>query len=538
MKCQPMLLVSLFAISLSTLAVADQGHHEALSAEQLGSVSFPTSCAANVQKPFERGVALLHSFWYEEAEKQFAEVAKNDSHCAMAHWGIAMSLYHQLWERPGGDDLERGAAELAKAQALAAKATPREREYIAALGKFYSDGKQDHLARAAAYSAAMGKLYRDHPSDYEAGAFFALSLLAAEPPHDATLANRKEAIPLLNELFRKNPSHPGVAHYLIHSCDRPQLAAQGLDAARRYAQIAPSSPHALHMPSHIFARLGLWDEDIKSNLASVKATRETVAMHMAGGGHQVHAMDFLQYAYLQTGQEDAAAKLIDEIQKMSIDSHDMMAYLVDYGRAQFPATYALEMRHWSEAAALKPARDATPMNRAITDAARAVGAGHLGDAAATEKAERDFEADLAAVKKSNTAYTAITLEIPHDVVLAWQEFAKEDTAEALRLIRSAADRQDAAGDKGAGTPAREMLADMLIELKRPQEALAEYETVLKYNPNRFNAIYGAAQAAELAQHQERANGYYAQLVKLCGPDTRSSRPELATARAKTLVARK
>ena len=536
MKRPPMLLVSLFAILLSTLAAADQGHHEALSAEQLGSVSFPTSCAANVQKPFVRGVALLHSFWYEEAEKQFAEVAKSDSHCAMAHWGIAMSLYHQLWERPGGDDLERGASELAKAQKL--PATPREREYIAALAKFYGDGKQDHLARAVAYSAAMGKLYRDHPSDYEAGAFFSLSLLAAEPPHDATLANRKEAIPLLNELFRKNPSHPGVAHYLIHSCDRPQLAAQGLEAARRYAQIAPSSPHALHMPSHIFARLGLWDEDIQSNLASVKATRETTAMHMAGGGHQVHAMDFLQYAYLQTGQEDAAAKLIEEVQKMSVDSHDIMAGLVDYARAQFPASYALEMRHWSEAAALKPAADASPMNRAITDEARTVGAGHLGDAAATEKGARDFEADLAAVKKSNTAYTAITLEIPHDVVLGWQAFAKKDGPEALRLMRSAADRQDAAGDKGAGTPAREMLADMLIELKHPQEALAEYETVLKYNPNRFNAIYGAAQAAELAQQQEKANSYYAQLVKLCGPETRSSRPELATAKAKTLMARK
>src|SRR5438105_5077650 len=471
MKRPPMLLVSLFAFLISVSAFADQGHHEALSAEQLGSVSFPTSCAANVQKPFERGVALLHSFWYEEAEKQFAEVAKSDSHCAMAHWGIAMSLYHQLWERPGGDDLQRGASELAQAQKLAAKATPRERGYIAALAKFYGDGKQDHLARAAAYSAAMGNLYRDHPSDYEAGTFFALSLLAAEPPHDATLANRKEAIPLLNELFRENSSHPGVAHYLIHSCDRPQLAAQGLEAARRYAQIAPSSPHALHMPSHIFARLGLWDEDIKSNLASVKATHETTAMHMAGGGHQVHAMDFLQYAYLQTGQEDAAAKLIYQIQKMSVDSHDIMAGLVDYARAQFPASDAVEMRHWSEAAALKPAQDASPMNRAITDAARAVGAGHLGDAAATEKAARDFEADLAAVKKSNTAYTAITLEIPHDVVLAWQAFAKKDTAEALRLMRSAGDRQDAAGDKGAGTPAREMHADKVFELKRPQHAL-------------------------------------------------------------------
>src|SRR5438552_12198470 len=202
MKSRHLLVALLFASLSSTIALADQGHHEALTSEQLGSVSFPTSCAANVQKPFERGVALLHSFWYEEAEKQFAEVAKNDSHCAMAHWGIAMSLYHQLWERPGGDDLERGASELAKAQKLAATPREREREYIAALGKFYSDGKQDHLARAAAYSAAMGKLYRDHPSDYEAGAFFALSLLAAEPPHDATLANRKEAIPLLNELFR------------------------------------------------------------------------------------------------------------------------------------------------------------------------------------------------------------------------------------------------------------------------------------------------------------------------------------------------
>ncbi|HZC25324.1 MAG TPA: hypothetical protein VE866_18470, partial [Candidatus Binatia bacterium] len=238
-------------------------HHDA--SERLGTVSFPISCAAGSQKSFERGVALLHSFGYEEAEQQFVELSQKDPACAMAHWGIAMSLFHQIWERPGPAALKRGYEELEKAQKIGAQ-TERERGYISALALFYCDPGSDYLKRAGAYSDAMGKLYQQHPTDLEAGAFYALSLLAAEPSGDESLAYKKKAVAVLTPLFQKQPDHPGLAHYIIHSCDSPQMASTGLDAARRYAAIAPSSAHAVHMPSHIFARLGLWQEDIQANL--------------------------------------------------------------------------------------------------------------------------------------------------------------------------------------------------------------------------------------------------------------------------------
>jgi hypothetical protein len=264
------------AVVLFTVgALADEGHHhEDLTTAQLGTVHFPVSCAAAVQKPFERGIALLHSFWYEEAEKEFKEIAKDDPHCAMAHWGIAMSIWHQLWNQPDAVTIKRGQAEVTKAKSLQAK-TDRERNYIAAMDGFYRGKKRDHHDRANTYSKAMEMAYQRYPDDREAAAFYALSLLAAEPDNDTTFANRKQAAAVLEKLFTVEPDHPGVAHYLIHSYDKPQLAELGLPAARRYAKIAPAAPHALHMPSHIFARLGLWQDDIDSNLASIAATRKT-----------------------------------------------------------------------------------------------------------------------------------------------------------------------------------------------------------------------------------------------------------------------
>ena len=307
----------LLLLSLSTFAAfADDDkdhHHEDLTATQLGTVHFPVSCAASVQQPFARGVALLHSFWYEEAEKEFLSITHTDPHCAMAHWGIAMSVWHQLWNEPDAAVIKRGLGEATDAQTLASDpakpATPREKAYIAAISAFYSNSdKLDHDARAKAYSDAMKKVYESYPDDHEAAVFYALSLLASEPHHDETFANRKQAAAILEPLFASEPDHPGVAHYLIHAYDKPQLAQLGIPAARRYAQVAPAAPHALHMPSHIFARVGLWQDDINSNLASIAATRKTAAMHMGGEGHQFHAMDFLFYAYLQSGREaDARA---------------------------------------------------------------------------------------------------------------------------------------------------------------------------------------------------------------------------------------
>jgi hypothetical protein len=289
------------AVVLFTVgALADEGHHhEDLTTAQLGTVHFPISCAAAVQKPFERGVALLHSFWYEEAEKEFEQIAKDDPQCAMAHWGIAMSIWHQLWNHPDEAIVKRGQAQVTKAKSLHAK-TDRERGYLAAMDAFYRGKKRDYQDRANTYSKAMETAFQRYPDDREAAAFYALSLLAAEPDNDTTFANRKQAAAVLEKLFAAEPDHPGVAHYLIHSYDKPQLAELGLPAARRYAKIAPAAPHALHMPSHIFARLGLWQDDIDSNLASIAATRKTAALHMGGEGHQFHAMDFLVYAYLQS----------------------------------------------------------------------------------------------------------------------------------------------------------------------------------------------------------------------------------------------
>jgi tetratricopeptide (TPR) repeat protein len=446
-----------------------------------------------------------------------------------------MSFYRQLWSRPDDATLKRGWQEIQKAQAAGMK-TAREREYIAALAAFYRDpAKRDHPARAQAYSQGMEKIYADNPKDLEAGAFYALSLLAAEPPDDTSFADRKKAIAILNKLFEQEPNHPGLAHYLIHSCDKPQLAPLGLDAARRYARIAPSSPHAVHMPSHIFARLGLWQEDIQSNLASIVATQKATGMHMGGEAHQVHAMDFLVYAYLQLGQDADARKLVDKATAFEPTGDDDMAFYVDYARVGFVATYYLEMRQWSAAAALEPPTDMAPINKAVAYWARTIGAAHLHDAEAARKDAQQFDALLELVRKSKYSYMVEESKPVHDEVQAWLAYSENKNEEALRLIREVADHQDAVGKGEVEIPAREMLADMLLEINRPGDALAEYEKALKADPNRFNGLYGAAHAAELAHQGEKANSYYAQLLKNCDNGAHSERPELA--RAKNLVAR-
>jgi len=529
----------LFAMLLFTLPAFadDMQHHEDLTPEQVGSVHFPVSCSANVQKPFERGVALLHSFWYEEAEKEFEQIAKDDPHCAMAHWGVAMSLWHQLWNRPSQEYLHRGAQEVKDAQALHAK-TPRERDYIAALGEFYfKSDKLGHDARATAYSNAMQRMYERYPDDHEAAAFYALSLLASEPDNDTTFANRKKAAAVLEKLFAEDPNHPGVAHYLIHTYDKPQLAELGLPAARRYAQIAPAAPHALHMPSHIFARLGLWQDDINSNLASVAATRKTAAMHMGGESHQFHAMDFLVYAYLQCGREGDAMKIIEEVKAMPPmpDAADMGMDMHAYAMAKFPATYALEMHHWSEAAALTPPANADEGDKSITYWAKAIGSARSGDIPGAQKDIGELEAIEKNLMAENKKYFAgIVTDSRHEAE-AWLAFADGKGDEAINMLRTIAEKEEAIGDEPGGLPAREMLADMLLEMKRPQQALTEYQADLKFNPNRFDGLYGAAHAAEMAGMNDKADTYYADLVKVCA-GSNSERPELN--RAKELLAKK
>jgi tetratricopeptide (TPR) repeat protein len=536
--CCAGLLVALSAFAQRDM---DESHAQQLDPEKLGTVSFPTSCAPTVQKSFERGVALLHSFAYDKAEVQFTEVARQDPKCAMAYWGIAMRL-QQLSDQPSAESFKRGHAEVQQAQALTS--TPREHAYIDALAAFYQDFQQDQnnagqdmcwfsfpCVRARAFADGMAEVHRDYPNDVEGAAFYALSLLFSAPPNDTTFANAKEAIAILDPLLARYPDHPGLAHYIIHACDTPQLAPLGLNAARRYAAIAPSSAHALHMPSHIFARLGMWQEDIQSNLASIAATRRTVVMHMDGEGDQLHATDFLVYALLQVGDDksarpwvEGAPKVVEEIR----DSSQREGLL--WADAHFPALFALETHHWADAASLISVPNAPPRVATETYWARTIGAAHTGDAEGARKNADHYEELLEELGKSKESYLLPYFDIEHDEVLGWRDFAEKKNDDAIRLMRAVADRQDARGKYEVELPAREMLADMLLELNRPQEALAEYERSMKIDPNRFNGLYGAGRAAELTHQPEQVKSYYSILLKNC-ERSNSDRPELARARA-------
>jgi tetratricopeptide (TPR) repeat protein len=526
-------LIALTVLPLCLFAMADDEghHHEDLTEAQLGTVHFPSSCEAGVQKDVERGVAMLHSFWYEEAEKQFQQIEKDDPQCAIARWGVAMSLWHQLWNRPDRPTLEHGGSELKAARSM--QATPREKDYIKALSAFYEHPSKAYKKRASAYSKAMERAYARNPDDHELAAFYALSLLAAEPDHDDTNAYRKKAAAVLEKLFAEEPNHPGVAHYLIHTYDKPDMAQQGLPAARRYAQIAPAAPHALHMPAHIFARLGLWQDDIDSNVRSIAATQKEAAMHMGGEGHQFHAMDFLVYAYLQTGREQDAQKIIAEVRAMPA-MHDMYGMGFDprmFALSAFPAAYALELHHWNEAAQLELVSGAGDSDQAVTLTARAIGSARGGNPDEARKSIVQLEGiqkKLATDKKKDPGeHRAITDELT--IAKAWLAHAEGKYDEAIRMLRPLANEEEGEAESSEGIPVHEMLGDMLLESKRPTEALAEYETTLKSNPGRFNSLYGAAQAAQAAGNHEKAKGYYAQLIKNC-EGSASERAELRLAR--------
>jgi tetratricopeptide repeat protein len=521
--------LSLAPVSLS--AQEPQHHHDV--DEKLGAVSFATSCAPAVQSQFERGVALLHSFEYEVADAQFEEVATKDPRCAMAYWGQAMTLYHELWDRPSKADLGKGAELLAKARS-AKPSTARERDYIQALSVFYSDtDKLDHNQRADAYAKAMQGVYERNPDDHEAAIFYALSLLASGPDRDPNLTNARAAIAILDKLYDEQPNHPGIAHYIIHSCDNPAMASLALPAARKYASIAPSSPHAVHMPSHIFARLGLWQDDINSNLAAIRVA-DSMAAHHHVMHHKVHSLDFLEYAYMQIGDDASAKATIEQIAAIRLEQMDpeFENYLLAR-QAEGPAKYALERRQWKEALALQPIAGAPSDVQLVTYWGRAVAAGHLHDAVAAQDALKHYDELLEATRKGPRPYIVDGLKSEHQLVQAWAAYAAGNSDDAVRLLRAVADDQDKVGKAETELPAREMLADMLLDLRRPQEALTEFEISLRTDSNRFNALYGAAQAATQVQQKEKASTYYTQLLKNC-QGIHSDRPELA--RAKTLLA--
>ena len=528
------LLALIGTMSLAPLSLsAQEPQHNHDVDEKLGTVSFATSCAPTVQSQFERGVALLYSFEYEVADAQFEEVTKKDPGCAMAYWGQAMTLYHELWNRPSKADLAQGAELLAKARSLKPP-TARERDYVLALSVFYSDtDKLDHNQRADAYAEAMQGVHERNPNDHEAAIFYALSLLASGPDRDPNLTHAKAAVAILNKLYDEQPNHPGIAHYIIHSCDNPALASLALPAARKYASIAPSSPHAVHMPSHIFARLGLWQDDINSNLAAIRVA-DSMAAHHHVMHHRVHSMDFLEYAYMQIGDNASTKATIEQIAAIGPEQmdHEFESYLL-VRQAEGPAKYALERRQWSEALALQPIAGAPSDVQLVTYWGRAVAAGHLHDAAAAQDALRHYNELLEATRKGPRPYIADGLKDEHQLVQAWAAYAAGNSDDAVRQLRAVADDQDKVGKAETELPAREMLADMLLDLKRPQEALAEYEISLRTDPNRFNGLYGAAQAATQVQQKEKASTYYNQLLKNC-EGIRSDRPELA--QAKTLLA--
>ena len=510
---------------------ADEAHHhEDLTPEQLGTVHFPVSCSPSVQQSFERGVALLHSFWYEQAETTFEQIAKEDHQCAMAHWGIAMSLWHQLWNHPDEKTVERGRSEADAADAFRPK-TEREHEYIAAINAFYSGpSTRKYQSRATDYSKAMQKVYQHNPQDYEAAAFYALSLLASEPENSANQSNRKKSAAVLEPVFAVEPNHPGAIHYLIHTYDTEDMAPLGLPAARRYAQIAPAAPHALHMPSHIFARLGLWQDDINSNLASIAASRKYA--EMGDEGHEFHAMDFLFYAYMQSGREGDAHQLIEEVKAMP-PMKDMYGMGFDPRISKlvvFEATYPLELHKWQEAAALSLVPAAASEDESITHWARAIGMAHLGKTAEARNEIREIESihkKLSEQKKSKSTLDAIDQD--RKQAEAWEEYSEGKKDHAVSLLRSVAGKSSGVYQASDQIPAREMLADMLLEMNRPADALAEYQAGLKTNPNRFDSLYGAARAAQQGGQNEKASDYFAQLVKNCEASN-SERPELTEAK--------
>lgn len=533
----------LFCCVFQSISFADdeQGHnhHEELTAEQLGTVHFPVSCSPQVQKRFERGIALLHSFWYPEAEKQFQQIAAEEPACAMAHWGIAMSLWHQLWNQPDEKVIRRGVEQVYLAKNSGETTTTREQSYLSAISAFYSDSKKrDHDARAKAYSDAMEKLYESNREDHESAVFYALSLLASEPHNDTSFANRKQAAAILEPLFAAEPDHPGVAHYLIHAYDKPQLAELGLPAARRYAQIAPAAPHALHMPSHIFARVGLWQDDVNSNLASIAASRKTAAMGMGGEGHQFHSMDFLFYAYMQSGRDRDAKALIEEIRAMPSKHDDMYGEDFDphvVALVHLSALYPIEMHDWNAAATLPDVQPAGSAEESTIYWARAIGAAHLHKPDEVRKNLVEIERIHQTLEKQHKSIFAEAVESDGKEAQAWLAFAEGKYDDAVEALRPIADKEDATGNEPDGIPAREMIAEMLMEARRPEAALADYQIDLKLNPNRFNGLYGAARAAEASGKQSVASSYYALLLKVCdGSD--STRPELS--RAKQLVAEK
>lgn len=525
--------------ALAALGQEDHSQHKQAVAG-LGIVDLSTSCNARAQTLISRAAAMLHSFGYEEARLTFREAAIADPTCGMAHWGVARTWYHPIWAPPSADELRQGAAALDMALATGAK-TQRERDYINSLAVFYKDWNTvDHTTRAKAYEQALAKVSERYPGDDEAAIFHALQLVAVGylDPTDKTYQWQRKGAEILNRLLPQHPNHPGVAHYIIHSVDYPSTAELGLPAARAYAKIAPDSSHALHMPSHIFTRLGLWDDSIVSNTAAARsAIAQAQRLHGGGGAFdQLHAIDYLVYAYLQEARDVSAQKLVTEL--TAITRLDENQFAAAYAFAATPARWALERHDWKAAAVLELQPAWFPWNQfrnveALVYYARAVGAARAGDAAAARRSVEQIGAIRKALPVTRDYDWAGSIGAQWEAASALIAFAEGNKDEGLRLLRAAADHEDAV-DKhpvtpGALLPAREILADLLLENGAAPEALKEYQAVLKIAPRRFNATAGAAMAADKAGDSGQSRAYTLQLLEIA-KNADTLRPQLLWAR--------
>jgi len=526
-----LLVAGLTALDAETSVVPEPGDLRAA-----GTVDFKVSGAPEMRSEFIRGVALLHSFFYEEARRIFTSVAEQDPNCAMAQWGIAMTWWHPIWTPPTSDEMRAGKAAIEKAMAMKA-GTDLERGFITALNSYYNTpdsptaglvGQSCHGPvgapdRVVAYEKAMRRLSEKYPDDFEAQTFYAFAILALgyATPTDTTLAKQLQAAGLLEKLWKKNPNHPGVTHYLIHSYDYPALAERGLPAARSYGSIAPWVPHALHMPSHIFTRLGMWEESIAANRSSADASRAYAAMRHrdATEAEELHALDYMAYSYLQEGQ-DAKAKEIVDFAATVRKTNPELEFSGAYALAAIPSRYALERNAWSEAAALPipsiPHWSSFPFMEALIEYAHALGRAHTGDLEGARKAMDRMRQLRDATSDPKFDYFKRQLDQQVQAASAWVAYGENKKEDAVTMLRRAADAEDILGkhpvSPGALVPAREQLGDLLLTLNRSKEAQQEFEAALKIYPGRFRGLYGAAHAAEQIGEKEQANHYYAKLI--------------------------
>ena len=494
--------------------------------ERLGEVSFATTCQSAVQPGFTRAVALLHSFWFSEGEKAFRAVLAQDPDCAVAHWGIAAILIGNTFA--GGatpEDARKATEAIERGRATGAR-TERERMYIDAVAEYWQDyAGRSHGARMQSLASAFEQVARRFPQDDEAQIFHAIYLTATQSPTDPGFAATLRAAAILEAQFARHPEHPGVAHYLIHSYDYPPIAAKGLSAARRYSEIAPSAPHALHMPSHIFTRVGAWQDSVSTNRRSANSAKAN-----RSPGDWLHALDYMTYAYLQLGRDSDAAASIEEAGTV-IDLNPAVMP-IGYALAAMPARYAVERGMWQEAAMLEPRRSRFGFTDAITWFAKSLGAARSGDLTLAERGASELGETAAALKAAKNDYWASEVAVQHQAALAWIAYARGQRDAGLALMRAAAAMEDgsekSAVSPGRLVPARELLGDMLLHSGLPAEALAEYERSQLRDPNRLRSLHGAALAAAQAGNRDKARYFYTRVLQLAGGS--SSRPELRQAR--------